>query len=103
MAALPTAIRRPWISLPVVLVSAPVPASAALIVPACTSKVPDDDSVPSRTVPPGCRFKPPSRKETLSDPDFYLEGETRERCSTARMWRAAACPIASLHGSLIAA
>jgi hypothetical protein len=36
----------------VVLLTPPVPASAALTVPACISKVPDDDNVPFCSVPP---------------------------------------------------
>ena len=43
---------------PVVLLSAPVPSSAALTVPACTSKMPEDESVPFWTVPP-VRVSPP--------------------------------------------
>jgi hypothetical protein len=43
----------------VVFCSEPVPASAALTLPACTPKVPDDDNVPFWIVPPPCRVTPP--------------------------------------------
>jgi hypothetical protein len=43
----------------VVFCSAPVPASAALTLPAWTPKVPEDDSVPFWMVPPPCRLTPP--------------------------------------------
>jgi hypothetical protein len=43
----------------VVFCSAPVPASAALTLPDCRPKMPDDDSVPFWMVPPPCSVTPP--------------------------------------------